>query len=108
MKALFLYPSSNSARFTAGYLLENGFDVVFYCPEALDVDQAEEMIAELTNIGWEQDEFRNSTNSFLVEKGPNLTDCEMISKYTYFLKLIYSTSARNDFENSRALLESEK
>ena len=80
MKVAFLYPSSQAARFIAGKLLETGFDVVFYCPEVIDLDQAENMIFELNIIGAEQDELRVTTNSFQVQKSGNLTDCEMISE----------------------------
>ena len=47
MKAAFLYPSSQPARFTAGKMLESGFKVLFYCPEVVDLDIAENMIFEL-------------------------------------------------------------
>ena len=81
MKAAFLYPNSQPARFTAGKLLESGFQVVFYCPEVLDLDQAESMIFELNIVGMEQDELRMVKDSFSVPKSHDLTDCELISKY---------------------------
>ena len=81
MKAAFLYPSSQAARFTAGKLLESGYDVTFYCPEVIDLEQAENMIAELNILGMEQDEMRMTTDSFTVPNTKNLTDCELISKY---------------------------
>ena len=77
----FLYPSSQAARFVAGKLLETGFDVVFYCPEVIDLDQAEVMIFELNIIGAEQDELRNQLEkSFTVQKDTNLTDCDLLGK----------------------------
>ena len=81
MKAAFLYPNSQAARFIAGKMLESGFKVVFYCPEVVDLDQAESMIFELNIVGMEQDELRMVKDSFTVPKTKNLTDCELISKY---------------------------
>ena len=81
MKAAFLYPNSQPARFTAGKLLESGFKVLFYCPDVVDLDQAENMIFELTMVGMEQDELRMVKDSFSVPKTKDLTDCELISKY---------------------------
>ena len=80
MRGGFLYPNSQAARFVAGKLLETGFDVVFYCPEVIDLDQAESMIFELNIIGLEQDELRGQEKSFSVEKDTDLTDCDLISK----------------------------
>ena len=56
MKAAFLYPNSQPARFTAGKLLESGFKVLFYCPEVVDLDVAENMIFELNIVGMEQED----------------------------------------------------
>ena len=81
MKAAFLYPNSQPARFTAGKLLESGIKVLFYCPELVDLDQAENMIFELNIVGMEQDELRMVKDSFSVPKTKDLTDCELISKY---------------------------
>ena len=46
MRAAFLFPSSQAARFIAGKLLETGVDVVFYCPEDIDIEEAQSMIFE--------------------------------------------------------------
>ena len=80
MKAAFLFPSSQAARFIAGKLLETGVDVVFYCPEDIDVEEAQSMIFELNFIGMEQNTLRQQENSFVVQKDPDLTDCDLISK----------------------------
>ena len=81
MRVGFLYPNSQAARFVAGKLLATGFDVVFYCPEVIDLDQAESMIFELNIIGLEQDELRrHEGKSFTVQKDTDLTDCDLISK----------------------------
>ena len=80
MRVGFLYPNSQAARFVAGKLLETGFDVVFYCPEVIDLDQAANMIFELNIIGLEQDELRRQEKSFTVQKDTDLTDCDLISK----------------------------
>lgn len=51
MKVAFLFPYSQTARFIAARLLESGFDVVFFCPEKLDLESAEDMIFELNILG---------------------------------------------------------
>ena len=81
MKAAFLYPNSQPARFTAGKMLESGFQVLFYCPEVVDLDQGESMIFELNIVGMEQDELRMVKDSFTVPSTKDLIDCELISKY---------------------------
>ena len=80
MRVAILFPSSQAARFIAGNLLEKGLDVVFYCPEEIDLEMAENMIFELNYIGMEQNELRNEENTFVVQRDPNLTDCDLISK----------------------------
>ena len=51
MKVVFLFANSVAARFAAVKLLETGYEVVFYCPEANDLDIAQNMIFELNSIG---------------------------------------------------------
>ena len=89
MRAAFLFPSSQAARFIAGKLLETGHDVVFYCPEDIDLEEAENMIFELNFMGMEQNTLRQQEDSFVVQKDPNLTDCDLISKLK---KVILSNS----------------
>ena len=88
MKGGIPYPRSQSARYITGRLLETGYKVVFYCPEAIDVEAAENMITEFQFVGLEQDELRITVDTFTVQKDGNLTDCEMISK---FLQIIHYT-----------------
>ena len=80
MRAAFLFPSSQAARFIAGKLLETGLDIVFFCPEDIDLDEAQNMIFELNFMGMEQNTLREQENSFVAQKDPNLTDCDFISK----------------------------
>jgi len=78
MRAAILCPNSNSARFSAGRLLENGIDVTFYCPEALDEEQASDIIHEMNYVGAQQNRLRNTVDSFVVQKDRDLTDCDLI------------------------------
>ena len=80
MRVAILFPSSQAARFIVGSLLEKGLDVVFYCPEEIDLEMGENMIFELNFIGMEQNELRNEDNTFVVQRDPDLTDCDLISK----------------------------
>ena len=80
MRVAILFPSSQTARFIAGNLLEKGLDVVFYCPEEIDLEMAENIIFELNFMGMEHNELRNEDNTFVVQRDSNLTDCDMISK----------------------------
>ena len=80
MRVAILFPSSQAARFIVGSLLEKGLDVVFYCPEEIDLEMGENMIFELNFIGMEQNELRNEDNTFVVQRDPDLTDCYLISK----------------------------
>ena len=84
MRAAILCPNSNSARFSAGRLLENGIDVTFYCPEALDEEQASDIIHEMNYVGAQQNRLRNTVDSFVVQKDRDLTDCDLISKYAQY------------------------
>ena len=92
MKVGIPYPSSQSARFITGKLLESGYKVVFYCPEAIDVEAAENMITEFHLVGLEQDELRITVDSFTVQKDGNMTDCEMISKFLQIIHYIVSST----------------
>ena len=65
MRAAILCPNSNSARFSAGRLLENGIDVTFYCPEALDEEQAADIIHEMNYVGAQQNRLRNTVIQIL-------------------------------------------
>ena len=44
MKVGILFPNSETSRFLAIKLLETGYDVVYFCPNTLDLDRANNMI----------------------------------------------------------------
>ena len=83
MKVCYIFPNNASARFSAAKLLETGYDVVFYCPESLDLDIASNIIFELNIIiGREQNGIRNQTESFETRKDDgDMMDCDIISEY---------------------------
>ena len=77
MKVGILFPNSETSRFLAIKLLETGYDVVYFCPNTLDLDRANNMIYECNMIGMEQDSLRGSEKSFSVE-GFDVSDCNVI------------------------------
>ena len=82
MKVCYIFPNNASARFSAAKLLETGYDVVFYCPESLDLDIASNIIFELNIIGREQNGIRDQTESFETRKDDgDMMDCDIISEY---------------------------
>ena len=82
MKVCYIFPNNASARFSAAKLLETGYDVVFYCPESLDLDIASNIIFELNIIGREQNGIRDQTESFETRKDDgDMMDWDIISEY---------------------------
>ena len=78
MSVAFLFPSTPAVRFTAAKLLETGHNVIFYCPDKIDMDLTENMIYELNIIGKEQSLIRNSDNPFTVQKDKDLSGCDFL------------------------------
>ena len=84
MKVAILFPNTESSRLVSTRLLENGYEVFFFCPDKLDIEIAQNYIFELNIIGREQDMQRQRENSFSVEKN-DLSDCEVLGEFTWFL-----------------------
>ena len=78
MTVAFLFPSTPAVRFTAAKLLETGYEVLFYCPEKIDLDLTENMIFECNIIGKEQSLIRNTDNPFSVQQHKDLSGCDFI------------------------------
>ena len=78
MKVAFLFPSTPAVRFTAAKLLETGYEVIFYCPEKIDLELTENMIFECNIIGKDQSIIRNTDNPFSVQDHKDLSDCDFI------------------------------
>ena len=83
MKVAILFPNTESSRFLSTRLLENGYEVVYFCPDKLDVDFAQNHIFELNIVGREQDNQRQKEKSFSVEKN-YLSDCEVMGELRCF------------------------
>ena len=84
MKVAILFPNTESSRFVSTRLLENGYEVVYFCPDKLDLDFAQNQIFELNMVGREQDMERRRVRSFSVEKS-DLSDCEVVGELAFFL-----------------------
>ena len=93
MKVAILFPNTESSRFLSTRLLENGYEVLYFCPDKLDIDFAQNHIFELNIVGREQDIQRQKEKSFSVEKN-DLSDCEIMGELHVFiyLKIIFVTA----------------
>ena len=81
MSVAFLFPSTPAVRFTAGKLLESGLEVVFYCPDKIDIDLTENMIFECNVIGKEQSLLQECDNPFTVQEHKDLSGCDFIGNF---------------------------
>ena len=79
-----MFPNTESCRFVSTRLLENGYEVVYFCPDRLDIDMAQNHIFELNIVGREQDFLRQREKSFSVEK-TDLSDCEVVGELAFIL-----------------------
>ena len=85
MKIAILFPNTETSRFLGIKLLESGYEVVFFCPDTLDVDLAQNMIFECNMVGMEQDNLRETEKSFTVERF-DVSDCNVIGKDLLLLR----------------------
>ena len=88
MKVGILFPNTETARFLGIRLLESGYDLVFFCPDNLDLDLACNMIYECNMVGKEQDSLRGTEKSFSVEKF-DVSDCNVIGRISCFGEHLY-------------------
>ena len=80
MKVGIVNPISESCRFLATRLLDQGTEVAFLCLDDLDVNLAQHMILELAVLGKVNDILHSRQKSFSVVNA-DLSDCK---KQTYF------------------------
>ena len=85
MKVAILFPNTETSRFLGIKLLESGYEVVFFCPDTLDVDLAQNMIFECNMVAMEQDNLRETEKSFTVERF-DVSDYNVIGKDLLLLR----------------------
>ena len=81
MKVGIVNPISESCRFLATRLLDQGTEVAFLCLDDLDVNLAQHMILELAVLGKVNDILHSRQKSFSVVNA-DLSDCNVVGKLT--------------------------
>ena len=80
MKVGVISPISESCRFLATKLLDQGSQVAFLCPDQFDVDLAQHMILELGVLGKVKDILYSRQLSFSVVQN-DLSDCDIVGGF---------------------------